>query len=86
MSLYVIESPHTKEECMQALDEMAQQQPQMLDKVVFGCMSGEHTGWATIEADNEEEVRKMLPSNVRGKAKVVPVSKFNKQQIESLHH
>lgn len=85
MPMYEIESTHTKAECMNMLDKMAEEQPQILDKAVFGCMAGDHTAWATVEANSEQEARNMLPENVRDKAKVVPVGKFNREQIKQMH-
>jgi hypothetical protein len=85
MPMFMIESPHTKEECLGALDGIVEESPEYLSKFSFGCMAGDHTGYATVEADSVEEARKLVPSSVRGKAKVVPVTKFSKEQIDSFH-
>jgi hypothetical protein len=82
---YHIESPHTKEECLQALDETLAGGPQLLVQYDWGCMAGEHVGWATVEADSEPEARNMVPALVRNKARITPVSKFTPAQIESFH-
>ncbi|MEN6371568.1 MAG: hypothetical protein ABFD64_06085 [Armatimonadota bacterium] len=85
MPTFMVESSHTKEECVQSLDELKNKEPEILDKMEFGCMSGVHTGWATVDAANESEVRNMIPSDLRDKARVVEVSKFTPEQIESFH-
>ena len=41
---YLIESPHTKEECLQALDDVLARGPEFLARFEWGCMSGDHTG------------------------------------------
>jgi hypothetical protein len=82
---YHIESPHTKEECLQALDETLARGPQLLVQYDWGCMAGEHVGWATVEAGSESEARNMVPALVRNKARITPVSKFTPSQIESFH-
>ena len=82
---YHIESPHTKEECLQALDETLARGPQLLVQYDWGCMAGEHIGWATVEASSESEARNMVPALVRSKARITPVSKFTPSQIESFH-
>ena len=85
MSQYLIESPHTKEECLRALDEIVDEDPELLEKYDFGCMAGDHTGYATVEARSETEAREMIPSFLRGKAKVVEVTKITPEQVRSFH-
>lgn len=85
MPNYLIESPHTKEECLRALDYIVDKEPQLLDKMEFGCKAGEHIGWATVEASSEAEARDKVPEFIRDKAHVVEVGKFTRDQIESFH-
>ncbi|MBI2842605.1 MAG: hypothetical protein HYX78_04320 [Armatimonadetes bacterium] len=85
MPHYLIESPHTKEECLKALDEVVEKEPELLDKYEFACMSGEHTGWVTVEANDTEEAKRKVPEFIRGKARVIPVEKLTREQIESFH-
>jgi hypothetical protein len=82
---YLIESPHTKDECLQALDDALARGPGFLAKFDWGCMSGDHTGWAVVEAGSETAARTMVPALVRGKARVVEVSKITPGQIKSFH-
>jgi hypothetical protein len=82
---YVIESRHTEAECLNALDRIVAENPQLLDKCYMACMSGNHTGWATVEAEDETKARNMLPSNLRGSAKITEVSRFTPEQIRSFH-
>jgi hypothetical protein len=85
MPQYLIESPHTKEECMKALDELADRQPHMLEGGWWGCPSGEHVEWATVEAGSKEEARHMIPEFLRDKATVHEVSKITTEQVRSMH-
>ena len=85
MAQYLIESPHTKEECLQALDEVLAQGPELLAKFDWGCGADEHTGWATVEAASESAARNLVPSFLRSKARIVPVNKFTPEQIRSYH-
>ena len=82
---YFIESPHSKEECLQALDEVLARGPQFLAQFDWGCMAGQHVGWATVDAGSESEARNMVPAVVRNKACITPVNKFTRNQIESFH-
>jgi len=84
MPEYLLESPHSKQECLKALDEI-KEDPEMLDQFRFGCAAGEHTGWITVQAGNQEAARNMLPGFLRDKARVVELGKFTPEQIESLH-
>jgi hypothetical protein len=85
MAKYMIESPHTEEECTRALDETLAKGSDILAKFDWGCMSGEHTGWAIVDAESESAARNMVPSFVRNKARVVKVDKFTPQQLKSSH-
>ena len=82
---YLIESPHTKEECLQALDDVLARGPEFLTKFEWGCMSGDHTAWAVVEAPNETAARTMVPVLVRNKARIVEVGKITPEQIKSFH-
>lgn len=82
---YQIESSHTPEECLRALDDILAKGPQTLAQYEFGCMSGDHRAWATIEARNESEVQNLVPTSLRGKTKIVPVTKFTPDQVRSFH-
>lgn len=85
MLRYIVESPHTKEECLRALDEILAKGPETLRKFDWGCAKGDHTGYALIEAENETQVRNMLPSFLKEKAKVINVAKLSPEQIKSFH-
>ena len=82
---YLIESKHTEAECLNALDGILAENPKLLDKCYMACMTGNHTGWATVEAEDESKARNMLPANLRGGAKVTEVSRFTPEQIRSFH-
>ena len=85
MPKYLIESPHTSEECTRALEAIVEEDPGLLEKSWFGCSTGEHTEWATVEADSKEEARMRLPEFLREKARVVEVSQVTPEQISAMH-
>lgn len=85
MPQYLIESPHSKEECLKALDAVSEKEPQLLEKSWFGCKSGEHVEWATVEAGSAEEAKSMLPDFLRDKARVVEVGQVTPEQIREYH-
>ena len=82
---YLVESPHTKEECLRELDGLAAKGNDVLMKFSWGCMAGEHTGYAILEADSESAARSVVPEVVRGKARIHPVSTFTARDVEQFH-
>ena len=86
MQRYLIETPHTDEEC----DQLIKQVYAMgyLYNFDWGCMVGVHSGWAIIEAESEADAYLAVPSLVRKKAKVVRLNKFEAEpsMVHELHH
>jgi hypothetical protein len=85
MEKFHVESPHTPEECLRALDELLAKGFDVLAGYEWGCMAGDHTGYATVEAGSETEVRKSVPSFLAGKARIVKLNKFTPEQIREFH-
>jgi len=82
---FMVTSPHTEEECMKALDDVAAKGAKDLAMWRWGCMSGDHTAYAFFEAANQDEAMKQVPENLRAKAKVSKVDQFTVEQIKSFH-
>ena len=85
MSDFMIQSPHSKEECLHALDETLAAGPEVLAKYEFGCTKGDHTGYAIVNVPDENTARGMVPKFLRSKAKVVQVTPFTPEAIRALH-
>ena len=85
MSRYLVEVPHTKEDCLDALDSVAAFSTALLDRIDWGCGDGVHIGWLAIEAQDADTARLMLPTNIREHARAVQLSKFSAEQIKSFH-
>ena len=84
MARFHVESKHTKQQCLEALDQMAEK-PDILKKFEWGCMSGIHTGYAILEGESESQIRNMLPASMRDRTKIVPVGKVTPRQIRAFH-
>lgn len=82
---YLVESRHSNAECLTALDEIVAYKPDLLRNSWFGCPAGEHVGYSTVEAENESDVRGMLPKAIRINARILKVGKFTPEQIKSFH-
>jgi hypothetical protein len=85
MDNYYVQTPHTKEQCLNALTEIKSKGDTFLSKFEFGCMSGNHTGYAFLQATSVENVRKMLPKDAQANATIQKVEKFSSAQIEEFH-
>ena len=65
MDRYLIETPHTEQNCRDLVDLV--NAAGYLNHFDWGCMSGVHCGWATIEAENEAQARLAVPPLVRAR-------------------
>lgn len=82
---YMIQSAHTTEECVRALDEQLGKGADVLSKFNYGCKAGDHTGYAIVDAKNETEARNLVPNFLINKARIIPVDVFTPDVIRSLH-
>ncbi len=83
MPRYLIETPHTDENCQRLIEEVYA--IGFLHNFEWGCDSGIHCGWAIIEAESEVEARLAVPPLVRDKARIVRLNKYEINEIKSLH-
>ncbi len=82
---YLITTTHTPEQCLAALDEMAAENKALLDKMQWGCKSGDHTGYAFVDAADEKAALAMVPPANRATAKATMVTKFTPEQLKKIH-
>lgn len=85
MSDFMIETPHTKAECVRALDELVDAGADVLAKYEFGCANGDHTGYAIVQAESAEDALALVPPLLRSKARVVRVDRFTPDSVVGLH-
>lgn len=82
---YHIETSHTPEECLAALDEMMGKGEDILKRFRWACKSGDHRGWAFVMAESIDEVRDMLPPSARSKSMIMEVVEFTPEEIRRAH-
>jgi hypothetical protein len=85
MTKYLIASPHEPAECARALDEELAIGPKVLDKFVYGCKEGDHTGYAIVDVNSLSEALAMVPGFLQESACITRVDKFTPAEIKSLH-
>jgi hypothetical protein len=83
MDRYLIETPHTLDECLGLLDQILAMG--YLHNFDWGCEDGDHTGWAIIEAENQAQAMLAVPTMIRAKARVVRLSRFTDEDVQRFH-
>jgi len=76
MHKYMIESPHTLENCQQAINDLPA--AGYLHHFEWGCKDNDHTAWAIVEAESADDARQMVPWYLREKARIVRLVKFDR--------
>ncbi len=79
MDRYLIETPHTDEDCQRLIDNVYAMG--YIYHFDWGCDAGVHCGWAIIEAEDEEQARLAVPSLVRNKARVIKLKKYTPETL-----
>ena len=85
MARYLVELPHTKEDCLEALDSVVAYSHSLMDRIDWGCGGDVHTGWLMIEAQDANAAKMMVPTNIRDTARAVQLNKFTPEQVKSFH-
>jgi len=83
MDRYLIETPHTRGECLNLLDQILAMG--YLHNFDWGCEDGDHTGWAIIEAESDAQAMLAVPTMVRAKARVVKLNRFTDEDVLRFH-
>src|SRR5690349_1405713 len=66
LAVFLIESPHTPDECLNVMDEVNKSKD--LGAWDWGCAAGNHTGYRIVHAVDENAALAMVPEDVRAKA------------------
>jgi hypothetical protein len=81
MQKFIIISPHTNQECTSVIKQTLA--IGYLTHFYWGCKSGDHTGYAIIEADNQEQALLSIPPIIRSKGKAVGLIQFNTKEVHN---
>lgn len=85
MARFMIESPHTEEECLRALDEEMEKGKDILGKFDFGCKAGDHTAYALVDVNSKNDALNLIPTFLQNKVRIVEVGKITPEMIKSFH-
>jgi len=81
MQKFMIISPHTHEECT-----MVVKQTLAIGYLIhfwWGCKSGDHTGYAMIEANNADEALLSIPTMIRKKGRAIGLVQFDPEKVKN---
>ena len=80
MQKFMIISPHTHEECTMVIKQTLA--IGYLTHFWWGCKSGDHTGYAMIEANNADEALLSIPTMIRKKGRAIGLVQFDAAKVE----
>ncbi len=86
MDRYLILSPHTKEDCMMALEHFAKFYGSYIHKFEWGCFDNDHNAYAIVEAESHESALMAVPPLFRNKARVTRLINITPELIQSAVH
>jgi hypothetical protein len=86
MSKFLIEVPHEENllACAQVVESFLNYGSHFATKADWGCTDGVHKAWITIETDNKEDARNILPPAYRAQASIIKLNKFTKEEIDEI--
>lgn len=86
MSKFLIEVPHEEEvvACAHVVEIFLKTGSHYLTHADWGCKDGVHKAWLTVDVDNREQARAILPPAYRRDATVVKLNDFSIKEIEEL--
>lgn len=80
MQKFMIISPHTHDECTMVVKQTLA--IGYLTHFWWGCKSGDHTGYAMIEANNPDEALLSIPTMIRKKGKAISLVQFDPEKVK----
>jgi len=86
MPKFLIEVPHEENllACAQVVESFLDYGSHFATKADWGCTDGVHKAWITIETDNKDDARNILPPAYRAQASIIKLNKFTKEAIDEI--
>ena len=86
MSKFLIEVPHDEDllACAQVVESFLNYGSHFATKADWGCTDGVHKAWITIETDNKEDARNILPPAYRSQATIIKLNRFTMEEIDGI--
>jgi hypothetical protein len=86
MTRYLIEIPHSPDriECLRAVAILLSSGSHFLTHADWGCYDGVHKAWFFMDANNKEEVLRIIPPAYRKDAHIMALNKFQLAEVEAI--
>lgn len=83
---FLIEVPHeeTTVACARVVDAFLKSGSHFLTRADWGCRDGHHKAWMIVDAEDEEDARRIVPPPLRKQAKIVRLNSFSREEIEDI--
>lgn len=87
MPKFLVELPHTAEECSQAGEEFSKhpRAKEILDSTYWRCSYGEHVAYTVADFESEGEAKDLVPEPLKSKLNIRPVDVFTYDQMMESH-
>lgn len=86
MSKYLIEVHHSADEieCHRAVEIFLTSGSHFLTNADWGCFDGVHKAWFIMDADNKDEVIRIVPPAIRKDTSITRLNKFRLKDIDEI--
>jgi len=86
MAKFLIEVPHDAEivACAKAVKIFLETGSHYLVNADWGCMDGVHSSWMTVDADDKNQARNIVPPGYRTEAVITLLGKFTLDEVNGI--
>jgi hypothetical protein len=86
MPKFLIEVQHAEDvlACTQVVSSFLDYGSHFATKADWGCKDGVHKAWITVEVENKEDARNILPPAFRSQANIIKLNKFTLEEIDEI--
>ena len=87
MDRFLIEVPHDRKDCAQAMKIFMESGSHFMTHADYGCEDGVHKAWMIVELDDKAAARAVLPPAYRAQATIVKLANYSDvlRGIEDMH-
>jgi hypothetical protein len=80
MQKFMVISPHTHDECTSVIKQTLA--IGYLTHFWWGCKSGDHTGYAMLEANSADEALMSIPPMIRKKGRAIGLIQYDPEKVK----
>ena len=88
MARFLVQSTHSAEQCLAALDELVAMGRGEIDRWDLGCAVGDHSNhvaFGVVEAADLNAARRGVPRGMLATATLTEIGKVTEEQVRSYH-